>query len=280
MKNLGASIRARLLNKAHASEEDFTYMLLRYAIERLLFRIGASRFRDRFLLKGATLFSVWFEKTHRRTQDIDLLGFGDYNVESLVTCFKEIAGIPSEDGMEYESKSIHGEIIKEKDEYQGVRLRMFGFLARARIPMTVEIGFGDAVTPKAEQIRFPVLLDTKEVPVLNAYPVYTVLAEKLQTIVMKGILNSRMKDFYDIWFLSQTEFDYSILKKAVIRTFEKRETPLDISGAVGLTESFAQDIEKQKQWNAFVKSNGIPALALGDVVLTARRVFEQALSSA
>lgn len=279
MKNLAASVRARLLNKAKADGEDFTYMLLRYAMERLLYRICVSPYKDLFLLKGASLFAAWFEKTHRRTQDIDLLGYGDNHVETVLACFREIVNIACDDGMEYDSDSMSGSVIKENDDYQGVRLTFFAFLDRARVPMTVEVGFGDTVTPAAVQIRYPVLLETTDVPYLNAYPVYTVLAEKLQTIVKKGMINSRMKDFYDVWFLSGTDFDYSILKQAVIRTFEKRETALDISAAVGLSEAFALNPEKKLQWKAFVKSISAAEVSLPEAVAASRSVLEKALAA-
>jgi predicted nucleotidyltransferase component of viral defense system len=271
MNNSASSIRARLLNLAKERQEDFNYILLRYALERLLFRVGISKYRERFILKGASLFIVWEEKAHRRTQDIDMLGYGDCTPDTLRNTFLEILQISCQDGIEYEASSLKTEIIKEHDDYQGVRLSLRAFLDRARIPVVVDVGTGDIITPFPENTRFPVLLETNKPPEILSYPVYTVIAEKLQTAITKGVLNSRMKDFYDLWYLSKTDLDSTILKNAVQTTFMHRQTKLTRDSIV-FTEMFYCDSLKLKQWNAFITKNDLVAVSLEDAVKSAMKL--------
>lgn len=272
MNNSASSIRARLLTLAKEHQEDFNYILLRYALERLLFRIGISKYRERFILKGASLFIIWEEKAHRRTQDIDMLGYGDCTPDTLRNIFLEILQISCQDGIEYEASSLKTEIIKEHDDYQGVRLSLRVFLDRARIPIVVDVGTGDIITPFPENTRFPVLLETNKPPEILSYPVYTVIAEKLQTAITKGVLNSRMKDFYDLWYLSKTDLDTTILKNAVQTTFMHRQTQLDRDSIV-FTEMFYGDTLKLKQWNAFITKNDLVAVSLEDAVKSAMKLL-------
>jgi hypothetical protein len=202
LKDVAASVRQRLLNRSRERGEDFQLTLIYFALERLMYRLSRSAYRDRFILKGAMLFSVWSETPHRATRDLDLLRRGDHEMSVLIHEFQEICRTPIEDdGMAFLPESISGEKIREGDEYQGIRLTFEARLGVARIPIQVDIGFGDAVLPKPEPLDYPTLLDFPA-PRLLAYPRETVIAEKFQSMVELGIANSRMKDFFDLWFLA------------------------------------------------------------------------------
>jgi predicted nucleotidyltransferase component of viral defense system len=203
LKNLTASVRARLMNLARQGREDFGEVLSRYARERLLYRLSASDYRERFVLKGALLFSYWAGAPHRPTRDLDLLGRGEPDMALLEEAFRDICRAEVEpDGLAFLEDSVRGERIKEEEEYEGVRLRLTAALGNARIPLQVDVGFGDAVVPAPEEVAFPTLLGMPA-PQLKAYRRETVVAEKFEAMVKLGMLNSRMKDFYDVWELSQ-----------------------------------------------------------------------------
>jgi predicted nucleotidyltransferase component of viral defense system len=225
-KNLAASIRARLLRLAQDQGEDYQRMLGRYAIERFLYRLGQSSHRDRFVLKGATLFTLWTGQTHRPTKDLDLLGWGSSAIGDVEAVVRAICEVPNEDGILYDSQSVQGERIKEQDEYDGVRIKFNAHLAGARIPMQVDIGFGDAVFPEPELCSFPVLL-AMTAPLIRAYPREAAIAEKLHAMVELNIRNSRMKDFYDIWFMANTwPFRLESLRSAITLSFQRRGSTL------------------------------------------------------
>ena len=172
-----------------------------YALERLLHRLSLSPHRERFVLKGAMLLATWFDEPHRATRDVDLLGFGDPAGEALLATFREVTAIDVDDGVSFDLKGLRIEAIRQEVEYGGSRLRTTAALAGARIPITVDIGFGDAVEPGIEYIDLPVLLDMPS-PHLRAYPPETVIAEKFHAMVALGMANSRMKDYYDVWMLT------------------------------------------------------------------------------
>src|SRR5713226_1204623 len=234
--NIAASVRQRLLNLAHERGADFQLILIQYGVERLLYRFTRSAHKDRFVLKGAMLFSLWSNEPFRATRDLDLLGKGDNAVPAVVKIFSEICGTAVEnDGIEFLSNSIEGEEIRDDQEYRGVRLSFEARLERARIPIQVDIGFGDAVAPSAEMVEYPVLLD-HPAPRLLAYPREVVIAEKFQSMVDLGMANSRMKDFFDLWILASVfEFDGSRLVEAIAATFERRRTPLPATPPLALT---------------------------------------------
>jgi len=214
IKNLGASIRARLLNKARAENLDYNLVLTRFALERWLYRLSISDYRDEFLLKGALLFDLWFDVPHRPTRDADLLGSGSADITRLESMFREICAIPFEDAIEFQSDSIRAERIRKDGNYPGIRITLVGLLDSARCPVQVDIGFGDAVTPGPEAVDYPAMLDEMPGPSLDAYPRYSVVSEKLEALVALGIANSRMKDFFDLWILSrQSEFDGETLRR-------------------------------------------------------------------
>lgn len=250
--NIAHSVRARLLNVAKESKEEFHYTLTRYAIERLLVRLAASQHAGAFILKGAMLFRVWSSIAHRTTRDLDLLGSGAPDLDRLARVFTEICTVTVEDdGVQFDPTSIRAARIKEDADYEGVRITIPAKLGTARIEVQVDVGFGDAITPGPVEIVFPTLLPMPA-PRLLAYPKETVVAEKLNAMVDRGLANSRMKDFFDLAFLARTTaFDGSTLASAIAATFARRRTPLPAALPVALTSEFHENDAKRKQWNAF-----------------------------
>jgi predicted nucleotidyltransferase component of viral defense system len=280
-KDLAASVRARLLNKAKAEESDFNGVLVRYALERLLYRLSQSAHADHFLLKGAMLFTLWYDMPHRPTRDVDLLGFGASDLASIKQTFKEIASVMSEDGMRFDAESVVAEEIRKEAGYAGVRVLISAELAGARVKAQVDIGFGDAVTPGPIQAVYPVMLDGFPAPTLQTYPVYTVIAEKLHAIALLGMTNSRLKDYLDLSVLLEREtLDADILVRAVAGTFRRRGMPVPVVLPVGLSEEFANDASRQALWSAFLKKNQLNGVPLPELVAVLRAGLEPALQQA
>lgn len=196
--NLSASLRARLLNEAKARGEEFQNFLMRYARERWLYRLSQSPHRERFVLKGAMLFAIWSDQPHRATQDLDLLGFGSSSIPDLEQAFREICHVSAlDDGLEMLAESVKGRAIREENIYDGVRLTLTAQLGKARIPLQIDVGFGDSITPEPELIEYPTLLGLPA-PHLRAYRRETVIAEKFNAMVVLELRNTRLKDFYDL----------------------------------------------------------------------------------
>lgn len=251
LRNVGASVRARLLDRARREGADFQNLLTRYALERLLYRLSASDMRDRFVLKGAMLFAAWLDDPFRPTGDLDLLGFGDDEVGRIADTFRAICAtdVP-DDGVVFDVEALTATAIREGAEYGGVRVRTSASISGARVPIQIDVGFGDAITPQAVEIDYPTLLDGPT-PHLRAYPAETVVAEKFEALVSLGLANSRMKDFYDLWFIAQTfDFAGAGLSEAIRRTFERRRTSLPTGVPSGLSEVFIR--ERAGQWRAFL----------------------------
>lgn len=266
LKNIGASVRARLLQLAKASGQSFDLVLTRFALERLLFRLGQSPHADRFVLKGAMLMMSWFDDPHRGTRDLDLLGFGDPEPESMLATFREILAREAADGVEFDIDALRVDRIREELEYGGLRLRTTASISGARIGLTIDIGFGDAMEPGAEMLDYPSML-TFPAPRLRAYARETVIAEKFQAMVALGRANSRMKDFYDIWILSKSfNFAGERLARAIAATFARRETPIPVDPPDALTPAFASDEQKRRQWIAFVRDVAVNPGKFEDVV--------------
>ncbi|MEZ4461494.1 MAG: nucleotidyl transferase AbiEii/AbiGii toxin family protein [bacterium] len=262
---LASSVLARLKNHARNASTDFNLTLTRFALERILYRIGVSDHAANFLLKGAMLFDLWFDLPHRPTRDLDLLGFGSSDLSVVERIFRDICSIDGEDGIVFNPETIQAREIRKPSSYSGVQITMVGMIGRARCPIQIDIGFGDVVKPSASLVQYPVILDTFPPPRLRAYPVYTVVAEKFEAISSLGITNSRMKDFFDLWVISQrTDLDGELLRQALLATFGRRETALKSLPPVGLTKAFAD--EKQPQWDAFLKRNDLSALDLESVI--------------
>jgi predicted nucleotidyltransferase component of viral defense system len=271
LRNVGASVRARLLDRARAERSDFQILLTRYALERLLYRLSVSAHRERFILKGAMLFVTWVADPFRPTRDLDLLGQGNNDVEVIAETFAVIcAQAVDDDGVIFDVSGLTAAPIREDGEYHGVRVRTAAIIAGARVPIQVDIGFGDAVTPAPVEINYPTLLGSPA-PRLKAYPVETVVAEKFEALVTLGIANSRMKDFYDLWLICQTfELRQSVLTEAVQRTFDRRGATLPFKTPVGLTEEFAA--AWAVQWRAFLGRERMAAapIALATTVANLR----------
>ena len=257
--NLAASVRQRLRNLADAGGEDLQFVFLRYAVERLLYRLSRSPHADRFVLKGAMLFQLWSRQPYRPTRDLDLLGHGDSSIVALEHVFREVCRQPidDDDALEFPPETVRAQRIKEDQRYEGVRLYLLAFLDRARIPIQVDVGFGDAVTPGPESIEYPTLLDFPA-PRLTAYNRESVIAEKYQAMVMLGMANSRMKDFYDLCALA-TLFKYrgTSLNQAIKATFLTRRTDLPQGVPTALSPQFIEDPVKQTQWRAFLRKSGL-----------------------
>ena len=278
-RNIGASVRQRLLNLAHSRGQSMERLLTRYVLERLLYRLSLSPHRDRFVLKGAMLLATWFDEPHRATRDVDLLGFGDATEDALLATFREIMAVEVDDGLSFDLKGLRIETIREELEYGGSRLRTTATLAGARIALTVDIGFGDAVEPGVEEIDLPVLLEMPS-PHVRAYPPETVIAEKLHAMVILGMANSRMKDYYDVWMLTSAfEPDRERLRRAIAATFARRGTAIPSLIPDGLSENFAEDPGKLRQWAAFAQDLSGPVPELGAMVAQLRERLGPYLAS-
>ena len=266
-RNMAASVRNRLLKIARENQQDFSLLVTRYCIERLVYRLSISEYVDRFLLKGALLFDLWFDIPHRPTRDADFLGLGPSDITTIKNTFKEICDIGTKDGVTFKSETVDVKEIRKEASYPGLRVTLLAMIENMRYPVQVDIGFGDAVTPSPENIEYPTILGEFAAPRLQAYPRYTVVAEKLEALTKLGIANSRMKDYFDLWVLAHhSDFEGDILFKSIQATFTRRQTGLPNEKPFGLTEAFAQDAQKQIQWSAFLRKNSLETLPLKDIV--------------
>ena len=257
LKNISASIHQRLLNKAVAEQRPFNELLQNYANERFLYRLSQSHYKDVLILKGALAFLAWDTPLSRPTRDIDFLGQTENSIENVIKIVRVICRQSDElDGMVFDPGSVKGEIIQESADYQGIRISFLGFLGNARIHMRLDVGFGDIVTPPPKELMIPAILEQVNGPCVWAYPPETVVAEKFQALVSLGQVNSRMKDFYDLWLIASiVEFDYGLLKDAIKNTFHQRNTPLPQRAPSTFSIEFAE--QKQQQWMIFLRKNRI-----------------------
>ena len=257
INNMEESVRTRLKNEARTSGRPFQEVLQYYGLERFLYRLSQTSYSEKFLLKGALMLRVWGAAESRPTRDIDLLGYLDNEIDLLESIVRETCQISvQDDGLVFDSETVSGKTIKEQADYEGVRVTFAGFLGRTRIPMQIDIGFGDAVYPAAEKRRYPTLLEFPA-PTLRMYPRETVVAEKFEALVKLGTINSRMKDFFDIWLLSrQFDFDGRTLADAFMRTFENRRTNIEAE-PVGLTTEFTTSETVRLPWIAFLRNAGL-----------------------
>ena len=267
MINRAASVRARLLSKAKAESQDFSLVLTRYGLERLLYRLSVSSNKDSFLLKGALLFDLWFDVPLRPTRDIDLLGFGPAEEPLVLAAFEEMCQIECDDGIVFDIHTLKIEEIRKEANYSGLRLNLVGHVDGARCPIQVDIGYGDAVTPAPETAEYPVMLSDTPVPILRVYPRYTVIAEKFEALISLGMINTRLKDYFDLWvILTTAELDQKLLAEAIAATLARRQTTLPSSTPIGLSDEFSSDSKKVAQWDAFIKKNNLDAPRLEVVV--------------
>ena len=274
VKNIGASVRARINNKAKTDKVNTQFLLTRYSLERLLYRLAVSEHRDSFLLKGALLFDLWYDVPLRPTRDIDLLGFGMAEIPYLFKVFEDLCAIEVEDGISFDAATINAEEIRKDANYSGIRVTLIGTIDSAKCTVQVDVGYGDAVTPAPEIATYPVMLEDMPAPELRVYPQYTVIAEKFEAIISLGMVNSRMKDYFDLWvLLRNADLDQAILKQAVQATFNRRKTEIPTGIPTGLSEQFANDGTRRALWDAFVSRNKLEAETLDSTVAYLRKRF-------
>ncbi|NPV58627.1 MAG: nucleotidyl transferase AbiEii/AbiGii toxin family protein [Actinobacteria bacterium] len=256
--NPAASVRQRLLDLARRRGDDFQLVLARYGAERFLYRLGRSEFKDRFVLKGAMLFVVWWEDTYRPTRDLDLLGLGRGDPDTLGGAIARICAVPCpEDGLVFDADNISIAAIREEDEYGGLRVKLVAYLGKTRIPLQIDVGFGDKVIPRPRLERYPTLLDLPA-PRVKVYPRETMVAEKFEAMVRLGAANSRMKDFYDLAALAASyDFEGSLLREAVKGTFERRRSPAGSETPSALRSAFYSDPGRDGMWRAFLSGNAL-----------------------
>jgi hypothetical protein len=238
--NIAASVHARLKNLGRETKRDFNILLIRYALERFLARLGSSKYQDDFVLKGALLFVAWENALERPTRDLDLLTFADPDIAGLEQIFREICCVDVKpDGLIFDPSTVSGSVIREGAIHDGVRMKFTARLGSALNQLQVDVGFGDAVVPPPSRLDFPVLLD-QDPPRILAYPPEAVVAEKFHAMITLGMTNSRLKDYYDIWrMLETTQFDMSRIMAALTATFKRRETEMPIDEPDGLSREFA-----------------------------------------
>jgi len=272
--NIAASVQQRLLNLSKLKGEDPNLIFIRYAVERLLYRISRSKHSTKFILKGAMLLSIWMGKPHHPTKDIDLLGFGDASADGIRNIFRDICQVEVKpDGMEFKAESIQITEIREDLEYPGQRVKLEGRLGNARINTQIDIGFGDSVVPNPTQIEYPTLLNMPT-PRIRVYPPETVVAEKFESMVSRGMLNSRMKDYYDLRMMAKEfRFDGNSLTKAIKATFTRRGIAIPKNTPIAITEEFFLDTDKNTQWQAFLRNSRLDEkdLTLSQVIDDIRR---------
>jgi predicted nucleotidyltransferase component of viral defense system len=257
--NVAASVRARLLDLSRTQGVEFQLLLSEFAIERLLYRLGVSANAEQFVLKGATLFRLWSDDRGRATWDLDLLGRGANTVAGVVTVIRDLCGVGADDGIVFDSDSVKGEDIRATEAYAGVRVRLDARLAEARIPVQVDVGFGDAIVPAPTLQTYPTLLE-HPAPRILVYPRETVVAEKLEAMASLGVTNSRMKDYYDVHRLAQSSaFDGASLARAIRATFDRRRTPFPETVPLSLAPGFLAAPERQTQWRAFLRRGRLDA---------------------
>lgn len=264
--NMARSVKDRLLNIARQEGRVFDVLLVRLALERLLYRLSVSQHRERFVLKGGMLVTVWVEDDNRVTRDADFLGHGDPDPERLAADFREIMAIESDDGLVFDLDALAATAIREEMEYGGTRLKTSAYLEKTRIPVTIDIGFGDAMADATQQLDYPTLLDLPA-PNVRAYPPATVIAEKFQAMVALGVLNGRMKDYYDLWAIPRAlEIAADDLDAAITATFERRQTAIPTARPPGLSAEMVDDEVKQHQWRAYAASVELENVPLESIV--------------
>ena len=256
--NIQASVRARLQNKAKETNRPFSELLQYYGMERFLYRVSRSKYADKVILKGALMFSVWQVPERRTTLDIDFSARYDNKIATIEKLIVDVCKTPVvPDGLVFDPRTVKGRKIKEDADYEGVRVKFRGFIERSRIPMQIDMAFGDVIYPKPETIDYPVILDFPK-PHLKGYPIESVVSEKFETMVKRGLLNSRMKDFYDIWLMMrQFDFDGAKLTEALRRIFDHRKTALPRHKPLFAEDIYDMKSDRQMLWKAFLKKGDI-----------------------
>jgi predicted nucleotidyltransferase component of viral defense system len=270
-RNIAASVRERLYQKAKTDRTDVQLQFTKYALERLLYRLSVSEHRNNFLLKGALLFDLWFDVPFRPTRDIDLLGFGMPELPHLISVFKELCELPVDDGISFDPVSITAEEIREAANYPGMRIKLMGHIAEAECRVQIDIGYDDALTLEPELADYPTILDEMPAPQLRVYPVYTVVAEKLEAITSLGMANTRMKDYFDLWvILQRLKLDHQLLAEAFEATLKRRGTSKPADLPLGFSDTFLTNQSSISLWNAFITRNKLEARTLEATVVELR----------
>jgi predicted nucleotidyltransferase component of viral defense system len=265
-KNSPASVRQRLLNLAREKGQVFDVVLVTYGLERLMYRLSITEHCDSFVLKGGMLVTLWIGDENRVTRDADFLGIGDASEERLISVFSEVMSQQVEDGLVYDIDNLTARAIREEQQYGGIRLRTVANLGKTRIPIVVDVGFGDATIAPDLKIEYPTLLNMPAVSI-RAYPPASVVAEKFHAIVTLGLVNSRMKDYYDLWaILNSQAIEASELADAIAATFSRRETDVPSTVPAGLTDAFSADPLKIQQWARYTESIGLEGLSLENAI--------------
>jgi predicted nucleotidyltransferase component of viral defense system len=264
--NIPTSVKDRLLNVARKEGRSFDVLLVRFALERLLYRLSISEHRDRFVLKGGMLVTVWIDDDNRVTRDADFLGHGNADPDQLIVDFRQIMEIKADDGIVFDVEALSAGVIREEMEYGGVRLKTAAYLERTRIPVTIDIGFGDAMADATHRLDYPTLLDLP-VPQVRSYPPASVIAEKFQAMVALGVLNGRMKDYYDLWAIPRAiAITSDDLDAAILATFKRRGTEIPQTRPPGLSPEMSGDEAKQRQWRAYAASLELEGLSLEAII--------------
>ncbi len=264
--NIAASVRQRLLNLARSEGRDFQTLLVAFGLERLIYRLSRSPYRDKFVLKGGMLVTLWTTDPGRFTRDIDFLAFGEPGDAALTAIFAEILALDASDGLEFSIDAITTTDIREDQVYGGKRLRTVAHLGKTEIPITIDLGFGDALPDPRYEIEYGSILDFEPARI-RAYSPATVIAEKFQAVVALGLINGRMKDFYNLWAIPKaTEIDPADLRAAIAATFERRNTPVPTETPPGLAAAFAEDPAKARQWLTYADGTELKGVPLGTVV--------------
>ena len=264
-KDIAASVRQRLLNLARQERQVFDVVLVAFGLERLVYRLSVSDYRDRFVLKGGMLVTLWTADTGRFTRDIDFLAFGSDEEADLKAAFSTILMIDGGDGLIYDAANLTAAAIREDQVYGGMRLRTTAYLGTTQIPITVDLGFGDALGDPEYQIDYASLLDFPTASI-RAYSPATVIAEKFQAVVALGIANSRMKDLFDLWTLPKSvDIDMGDLAGAIRGTFARRDTIVPVARPIGLSGEFSEDPAKMTQWRAYSDGTALEGKPLDQV---------------
>lgn len=258
LRNVGASVRARLLKRSRGTGESYQFLLQRYAAERFLHRLGESPYRERFVLKGAMLLALWSEAIYRPTRDLDFTGYGSALPDDIRSAIRDICAVPvADDGIVFNCEGLVLQSIRGQDEYDGIRMRFDALLDGARIPMRIDIGFRNAIQPPPIDAHYPALLDVPR-PRIRVCQREAVVAEKLHAMVVLDERNSRYKDFYDVHALVRRfAFEGEHLVRAVVATFERRQTTLSRDLPVALTPRFYADAGRAQQWRNYVNENDL-----------------------
>lgn len=273
-KNIAASVRQRLLNLARVEEQAFDVVLVAFGLERLIYRLSVSAHRDRFVLKGGMLVTLWTKDKGRFTRDIDFLSFGAEDEAILKTTIAEILAIDADDGLIFDDASLTAAPIRDDQVYGGMRLKTVAYLEKTRIPITIDVGFGDALGDPDYTLDYGSLLDFPSASV-RAYSPETVIAEKFQAVVALGVINGRMKDYYDLWALPKAvDLNLDDLQASIEKTFERRQTDVPKERPPGLSQAFATDPTKSAQWLAYSEATEIEGMSLAQVIDDIWRILE------